>query len=221
MVTAKQASPLGGKLLIVIGIVIVLALALFFYRSQSAQNPSRAPSQDLLIREDSPTVGSQSAQVILVEFVDYQCPACAYMHPAVKQLLSDNQGKLRLVVRYWPLENQHKNAKTAAEAAEAASEQGKFWEMHDLLLSRQKDWEESETAIDIFVRYAQELNLNVERFRESIQNNKFEAKIKRDVEDAEALNISGIPQFFVNGNSVGYMENLDEFKSKVESYITK
>lgn len=209
---------------ILIGIValLVLVLGFFFFKSRPTQPPSGPKAESAaLAREDSNTVGPEDAQVVLVEFVDYQCPACAYVHPAVKQILSDNPGEIRVVVRNWPLA-QHKNARIAAQAAEAAAEQGKFWQMHDALLIRQKEWSESDRALDMFVGYAEEIGIDdLSTFKQAVQSSKFEEKIKRDEADAKQLALPGIPYFFVNNDGVAYTQDLEEFKSKIESYLAE
>ena len=136
--------------------------------------------------------GPAHAPVTVIEFGDFECPYCGQAEPVVRELLTD--GSLRYVWRHLPLPDVHPRAQLAAEAAEAAAAQGAFWEMHDLLLAHQDEL----TPPDL-VRYAGELGLDVDRFRESLQRHVHEARVAQDVESADVSGVSGTPTFFVNG----------------------
>ena len=137
--------------------------------------------------------GPVDAPVTLVEYGDFQCPYCGQAEPVVRELLA-GFGDLRYVWRHLPLNDVHANAQNAAEASEAAAHQGKFWEMYDTLLAHQ-----DELGIRDLVRYAEELGLDVDRFREYMRRRKGSARIAEDVESADMSNVSGTPTFFING----------------------
>ncbi|MBI4215316.1 MAG: thioredoxin domain-containing protein, partial [Parcubacteria group bacterium] len=119
--------------------------------------------------------GVESAETILVEYSDFQCPACAYYHPIVQQLAEKYKEKLQFVYRHFPLKNIHKNAAPAAWAAEAAGKQGQFWEMQDKLFANQDEWANQKNPKDIFEQYAQSLGLDMEKFKSD-----FDSKEVRD-----------------------------------------
>jgi protein-disulfide isomerase len=137
--------------------------------------------------------GPGGAPVTLVEYGDFQCPYCGQAEPIIRELLSDF-GDLRYVWRHLPLSDVHSQAQIASEASEAAAAQGKFWEMYDKLLANQ-----DALMVRDLVRYAQELGLNVDLFREHLRKRKGAGRIAEDVESADMSNVSGTPSFFING----------------------
>ncbi|MCW2953905.1 MAG: Na+/H+ antiporter NhaA, partial [Conexibacter sp.] len=138
--------------------------------------------------------GHADAPVTLVEYGDFECPYCGQAEPVVRELLAENDDDLRYVFRHLPLSDVHQRAQTAAEAAEAAGAQGRFWEMHDTLLAHQ-----DELAPRDLRRYAEELGLDLERFTEDLRRRRFAARVAGDVASADASGVSGTPTFFVNG----------------------
>jgi Na+/H+ antiporter NhaA len=136
--------------------------------------------------------GPQETLVTLVEYGDFECPYCGQAEPVVRELLAD-YGDLRYVWRHLPLNDVHPYAQLAAEAAEAAAEQGTFWEMHDLLLARQ-----DALQLSHLVGYAEELGLDVERFMDDLQRHAGAARIAQDVDSADLSGVSGTPTFFIN-----------------------
>src|SRR3989338_6117231 len=108
--------------------------------------------------------GNRDAKVVLIEYSDFQCPACAFYHPLLKKFSDEFGDKLAIAYRYFPLPS-HQNAKSAAYAAEAAGRQEKFWEMHDLIFDNQKDWKDKQSTDEVFINYAQTLNLNLDQFK--------------------------------------------------------
>jgi protein-disulfide isomerase len=137
--------------------------------------------------------GPEQAPVTLVEYGDFQCPYCGQAERVIRELLAD-YGDLRYAWRHLPLQDVHPYAQLAAEAAEAAHAQGRFWDMYDRLLSNQDRLK----ARDL-LRHAEELNLDVERFREHLRKRKGAARIAEDVESADLSGVSGTPTFFING----------------------
>jgi Na+/H+ antiporter NhaA len=137
--------------------------------------------------------GPARALVTLVEYGDFECPYCGQAEPVVRELLAD-YGDLRYVWRHLPLTDVHPHALVAAEASEAAALQGKFWELHDLLLTHQG----ALTALDLS-RYAGDLGLDTERFRRDMNDHAGRAKIAADVDSADRSGVSGTPTFFING----------------------
>ena len=167
-----------------------------------AQRPGAAPSRQRpppdatvyrLPVEDSPARGSADALVTLVEFSDYQCPYCRQGHATVSQVEKKYAGKIRLVMKQFPLVSLHPQAMPAAKAAVAAGLQGRYWEMHDrLFASPQLD-------PDTLERYAKEIGLDVDRWKRDQADPKVAAIIQRDMDLATNVNVSGTPAFFVNG----------------------
>ncbi len=138
--------------------------------------------------------GSDDAAVTLVEYSDFECPNCGQAEPVVRELLNEFGHDLRYVFRHLPLADVHPRAQLAAEAAEAADDQGAFWEMHDLLFERQDALQPKD-----LVAYAEQLGLDVDRFTEHLRRHEHAGRIASDVDDADLSGVSGTPTFFVNG----------------------
>lgn len=166
----------------------------------SSSSASSGQQQGILVREDSPVWGTADAPVTIVEFLDPECEACRAAYPGIKRLLGEYEGKVRLVVHYFPL---HRNSILAAQATEAAGEQGKYWEMQELLFNTQPEWGEKDTAqTERFIEYARGLGLDVDQFTAVVQSGKYAAKVERDRLDGAALAVRGTPTVFVNGRPV-------------------
>jgi len=137
--------------------------------------------------------GPEDAPVTLVEYGDFQCPYCGRAEPVVRELLTEI-GDLRYVWRHLPLTDVHPDAQLAAEAAEAAGAQGRFWEMHDLLL-----WHQDALRPPDLASYAAELGLDVERFSDDLRRHAWTGRVAEDVDSADLSAVSGTPTFFING----------------------
>ncbi|WP_133979050.1 Na+/H+ antiporter NhaA [Kribbella voronezhensis] len=136
--------------------------------------------------------GPASASVTLVEYGDFECPYCGLAEPVVRDLLHDDD--LRYVWRHLPLTDVHPRAQIAAEASEAAAAQGRFWEMHDLLLANQEDLLPKD-----LMAYAEQLGLDSRRFHDDVKRHVAAARVAQDVESADLSGVSGTPTFFING----------------------
>lgn len=155
----------------------------------------------------------KEAKIILIEYSDFQCPACRSYYQIVKKL-SQEFPDLSVVYRHFPLP-QHANARTSAQAAEAAGQQGKFWEMHDMLFDNQQNWAESKTSREIFLGYALALGLDIEKFKTDYDSSATKIKIEKDYQSG-AKDINGTPTFFINNKKIQNPRNYDEFRSTIE-----
>ncbi len=195
-----------AKILAAIGaftLVIFIGIAFIFNRQSNptAADPTR------LERPDSYSIAPAGAVVSLVEFADYQCPACAATNPFLKELLTKYEGKVRFTFKHFPLA-QHKNGRHASEAVEAAGAQGKFWEMGNMLYEKQREWESADDPSPFFAKYATVLGLNAEALVSSVKAEQYAIKIKQDVSDGLALGVNSTPTFYLDGLKVPF-NNLD------------
>lgn len=223
---------------LVIGILVTIILiaggVFFFSRGAGSSNTPTQPaviSQDILVSPDSAKTSgfvngtylpaTESAKLTLVEFGDYQCPACRVYQPLVKQLMVDFAGKINFVFRNYPLA-QHSNANISSQAAEAAGLQSKFWEMHNKIYEDQASWSDSKDAKNIFIRYAKELGLDVDKFANDMESSEIKDRIKEDMTDGNLTKLNATPTYFLNGVK---MENVpptyNELKSLIESELAK
>lgn len=161
---------------------------------------------------DQPSLGNADAPVTIVTFTDYQCPSCAAMHPSLERLVKEYGTKVRLVARDFPL-GQHAEAFKAAEAAEAARDQGRYWEYVQILLRNQ-----SALSVEKLKGYASELALDRTKFDTALDSGKFAESVQRDIEDGMKLGINGTPTVFINGRRVT-AQGYDELKASVDAAL--
>lgn len=140
-----------------------------------------------------------SGDIKIVEFSDFQCPACLSVQEPLKVILKKYEGKVEFVYRYFPLTSIHKNALMSAQAAEAAGLQGKFWEMHDKLFTTQATWGGVSDPREVFVGYANELGLDKEKFVGDLESQVVREAVNVDLLAATRYQINGTPTFYVNG----------------------
>jgi protein-disulfide isomerase len=169
--------------------------------AQAAAAPAVAPAAPLppgalAVRADDPARGSPKAPVTLVVFSDFQCPFCARVGPTLDEVERQYRDKVRIVWKHQPL-SFHQNALPAAEAAEAAREQGKFWQMHDRLFAAQR-----ELSPSTYERIAREIGLDLRRFEAATRSGKHRSRIQEDQQLAARVGASGTPTMFVNGEKV-------------------
>lgn len=192
----KNTQVKSRRVIFTIGFILVLIGGVSIHNYVQKQKETYAIAHNL-VRPDSPSLGPADAKVTLVQVLDPECESCRRAAPIVKQILKDYQGKVRLVVRYYP---HHFNSEIAIKAIEAAGEQAKYWEMHDLLFDNQPVWGAKKTSQEeLIFKYAQEIGLDMQKFRDAVNHPKFIEKIERNRSDSRALGIRRTPTFFVNG----------------------
>jgi protein-disulfide isomerase len=154
-----------------------------------------SPQLTIPVSGQDHSMGPENAAVTLVEYGDFQCPHCKAARLVVEQLLAEMKGEVRFVFRHFPLARMHKLATRAAEAAEAAGAQGKFWEMHGILYDRQPAFEEAELA-----GYAESLGLDMSAYGKAMSGQVFLARIQADFRGGVRSGVNGTPTFFINGS---------------------
>ncbi len=204
-------------IIIIVVLLIVLgggALLMRTPQSEPAQPSlsSAPPTQQRAMPRDEQPVhfkGRLDAPVQLDEFGDYQCPPCGLFHPIAQRVLAQYGDRLRFSFRNLPLPKIHKFAAEAARAAEAAGQQGKFWEMHDLLYEKQQEWSKGEAARPFFLKYAQEIGLDVNRFTQDIDGAVAGMRVAQDDYLAQTRGVTGTPTVFLNGREVPFEQLMD------------
>jgi protein-disulfide isomerase len=163
--------------------------------------------------DDRPSRGKSDAPITIVEFTDYQCPSCGALHPIVEQLVGEYGEKLRLVIRDFPLDR-HENAFKAAEASEAAREQGKYWEYIDILFKNQ-----NALGVDKLKEYAGQIGLDRAKFDTGLDSGKYAELVKRDLNDGSRLGIDSTPTVFINGRKFTGEKTHDNLKATIDSLL--
>lgn len=209
------------KIMIAVFIVIFGGLGfLIFKNNQAVTTPI---TKDRLIAPTSHSRGDTNAKVNIVEFGDFQCPACAVAAPIIDKLLEEykDNPQVNFVYRNFPLTSIHRYALISAEAVEAAGAQGKYWEMLKIVYEKQNEWAESSDPISLFVGYATDLKLDVNRFKNEIQSNKYGDVISADLQAGLALGINSTPTFFLNGLQMNGIQSFDDFKARIDLALTQ
>jgi protein-disulfide isomerase len=221
---------------VIIGGVLVAALvaALFLLRSpdagstgntsgsnstntRSASNAPAGPRRPEQPGAPNPHFrGGATAAVTLEEFGDFQCPPCGRLHGSLKKIEGEYGDRLKVIFRNYPLQNMHKNAFSAARAAEAAGLQGKFFQMHDLLFEHQTEWENSPEPRPIYASYASRIGLNVDKFKADMERQEVADRIQADFYRGTSLGVSGTPTVFLNGRVLPAETTLNEQKLRAE-----
>lgn len=201
---------------VIVAVCVVLLGTFVWFAPKEQTGPA---DQALLVKTDSHMTGVITAKVTLVEFADFQCPACATVAPYLKGIVDSykNNPDFNYVYRNFPL-SQHANAVISAEAAESAGVQGKFWEMAALLYEKQTEWSEVKLPTDLFVSYAQTLGLDTVKFKADIDSHRFQVFIKADLADAQSLALSHTPFLFLNGLEV---KDLNTLKAQIDVELAK
>ncbi|HTK03264.1 MAG TPA: thioredoxin domain-containing protein [Alphaproteobacteria bacterium] len=202
---------------------LVLLVGGMFAMTRNNDKPSSSEkvSNEILIPRSSYQT-SPNATVTLVEFGDYQCPACGDYYPLVKKLTEEFGDKLNFVFRNFPL-TQHKNANISALATEAAGLQGKFWEMHDKIYETQDKWSNltPSDAKNMFEGFAKDLKLDTEEFRNNIMSLTLKTKIENDVNDGRLAKITSTPTFFLNGEKLNNPGSFEDFETLIKAALVK
>jgi protein-disulfide isomerase len=164
---------------------------------------------------EAPSFGPKDAKVTIVEWSDFQCPFCSRAVPTLKQVKEQYGNDVRVLFRHQPL-SFHPNAQVAAEASMAAHEQGKFWEMHDKMFENQRALDRA--SLD---KYAEELGLDVAKFKAALDSKKYEAYVKKDAQEGSAVGANGTPTFFVNGRELVGAQPFPAFKAAIDEELKR
>lgn len=189
-----------------------------------AEEPITVEKEELpnVEADDDPFLGPEDAKVVIIEFSDYECPFCKQLfEDMLPQFKKDfiETGKVKYVFRDFPL-GIHKNAENGALAANCAGQQGKYWEMHDLLFEQQEIWTQANDVKKQLTEFAQELRLNQTRFTSCLESEEQKAEIQKDRSDGIGYGVKGTPSLFINGELLRRMpREYEDFKSLIEEQL--
>jgi len=214
-----------NRFYLLLGAVAVFGGGALLYASRSKpvagltwEGPAPVPAADGF---NGYTMGSDSAPVEVVEYLDFECPACAQFAvvqmPTIREQLVAT-GKVRWRARDYPL-SIHKYSRFAAHAAQCAGEQGKFWEMHDQLFSNHSWAQTGRDPSGLFRRLAEAAGLDLGKYDECMQSGRYAGRIQASLEEGERVHVNGTPTFYINGRMVPNVPNSDGFKELVQQAI--
>ncbi len=213
----------GGNsraLIWIIGVVVVVGiLGGLIYLAATARPKAEAGVLADPVTAGEWIKGSQTASTTLVEYSDFQCPACGFYYPLVKRLGEDFPNDLRIAYRHFPLRTTHPNAEAAALVAEAAGAQGKFWEMHNLLFDNQKVWSEQLDPSASFLTYATMLKLDLDEFKTDMGSQAVKDKVENDFQSGVRSGVNSTPSFFLNGRRITNPQSYDQFRELISQTL--
>ena len=201
-----------GTLLLIVGVAIM------FSKTSAPINQSGEVMADqaVLLNGATKIKGPEDAPITIVEFSDFQCPACRAVQPTLAQISQEFPDKVKIVYRHFPLDSIHPNARLAAQATEAALAQGKFWEFHDKLFLAQGEWDKignKDELLAKFAAYAEELKIDKQQFLEKIESQEIATIVQSDTEMGNSIPVQATPTFFVNGKMTAAPQLLDTVQS--------
>jgi len=210
---------------VIVVIIILLLIYKFFFFSPInnigiIKGVNNISTENIKVSADDDAVlGNENATVTIIEFSDYECPFCGrYFKQTYPQIVKEyvNTGKVKIVFRDFPLEF-HQNAQKAAEASEVAHELGgndAFWKMHDKIFENQQAISEQN-----LVKYAKEIGLDENKFKEILISGKYKNEIQKDIEDGQKAGVQGTPTFFINGRILIGAQSFSEFKKIIDEEL--
>ncbi len=216
---ANMKFGLFGRILTILAVIVAIIAGMAWVGSMQ----DRANTPQMLkapISESDWFEGGKDALVTLVEYSDFQCPTCAFYFSMTRSLLETYGTSLKVVYRHYPITQLHANAQLAAQAAEAAGMQGKFFVMHDLLFGNQQSWEGEADPTNTFIGYATSMGLNIEQFTTDLTSKTVMNAIADDVKSGNASGVGGTPTFFLNGEQiVQNPRTVEAFKALIDAAL--
>ncbi|OGH23322.1 MAG: hypothetical protein A2958_00135 [Candidatus Levybacteria bacterium RIFCSPLOWO2_01_FULL_38_13] len=219
---SQKRNEMLKKIAIWAGAALLLILSVWGLIALSSSSPDQQNSSTRIpqVSKEDIKIGSESARITLVEYSDFQCPACAAYHPMVNQLISEFEGRMLFVYRFFPIQS-HQNAMISAQSSLAAHKQGKFFEMYNLLFDNQNSWVNSSNAEKIFVEYAGKLNLDIDKFKSDLKKDETKNLINNQYSQAIAIGVNSTPTFFLNGVKIQNPRTYDDFKNLIQNELNK
>jgi protein-disulfide isomerase len=205
---------------IILTVVIVALVGLFIATKPKTDSSAEFKGDAKQILADDHVRNARDKKVVLIEYADFQCPTCEAFYPLLKELETSYRDHVSFVFRHFPIRTAHNNAQAAALAAEAAGKQGKFFEMHDRLFETQQTWRQAASSQQpLFESYAEELGLDMTKFKQDYAAPETATRINRDVSSGSQFNVAGTPTFVLNGKKIANPQSLDAFKKVLDDAI--
>jgi protein-disulfide isomerase len=199
----------------IIAIIIVVFGGILFFQGDKANAPSKSNAQPT-----QHVQGEGKSKVTLVEYGDYQCPYCGAFHPIVKEVVEKYKDQITFQFRNLPLIQIHTHAMAAARAAEAASMQGKFWEMHNMIYEGQNTWSTADNPSTIFEGYAKQIGLKIDQFKKDSSGSATNDTINADVREFNKLKLEmSTPTFILDGKKVTPTYTVEAFSKLIDDAI--
>ncbi len=201
-----------------VGSIFATILILWGVFTLFTQPATQSKPADLKVTSKDHIRGDMKAPVTIIEYSDFQCPACSAYEPMVRDILKANPKTVRIVYRHFPLD-QHVHAREASYAAEAGGAQGKFFEFHDMLFDTQKSWESEKDVAKTFRSYAQKLKLDMKKYDADRVSKATKERVESDHASALTYGVDSTPTFFINGVKIDNPRNKAEFQKAIDDAL--
>jgi protein-disulfide isomerase len=201
-----------------IGVIVIILIALMVW-GVSGSSTINPPFEAGVVHPFDNVTGNASSSVVVIEYSDFECPACRTYYPVIRQITTEFGSQIAFVYRDFPLIEIHPNAQLSSQAAQAAAKQGKFWQMHDLLFEKQNEWANVADPESLFESYAALTGINVNQFKTDITSKEVINFVNAQRASAIKLKLQGTPTFFVNGKQIQNPASVDAFRSIIKDAI--
>ena len=210
---------MNKKFWIVFIVIVVAVFGLAISSSKKDSSSNRKIEDPAVLQADDHIRGKSDSKVYVINYGDFECPACNAWEPELQKITQEYGDRVAFVYRHFPLTDKHINAFAAARASEAAAKQGKFWEMHDKLYSTWNEWKgDNKSAQSKFEAYAEQLGLDMNKFKEDYLSEEVADRINSDASSASKVGAEGTPTFLLNGQIVE-LSSVSEGKTKLRELL--
>lgn len=207
-----------GRFGVILTVIVIAFGAIFFFAKDKASAPNTSGNSS--VQPTSHITGNTDSKVTFVEYADFQCPACATYYPIISQVIEKYKDRVAFQFVNFPLYQTHQNAMASHRVAEAASIQGKFWEMYELLYLNQSQWDRSNTPTTIFEQYATQLGLDIEKFKQDSASSNVNDIIWADINKATSKGVTATPTFFINDSRItSTPRSLEDFSVLIDEAL--
>ncbi len=192
----------------------------FLIIALNSQEDSETGTDTSILTDSEWEKGNLESEIVLVEYSDFQCPACSARQPMINDIVGEFDSHIKFVFKQFPLRSIHPNAQLAAQASESAGLQGKFWEMHDKLFETQSEWSVLQGILvaETFTEYALELGLDTEQFEKDMNSRDVKDAVNSDFDNGRDANVGGTPTFFLNGEPFN-LRNYEQAREEIREVI--
>lgn len=206
------------KTFIWIGGIVIVLVALMFWGVKSTTD-IKPPFELGTIHPLDNVEGNAKSKVVIIEYSDFECPACRTYYFVMKELVVEFGDRVAFVYRHFPLTGLHANAEFAARAAQATGKQGKFWQMHDLLFEKQDEWAKVANVMPMFESYAKLLGISVDQFKTDFNSKEVKDFVKVQRTYAIKIGLQGTPSFFINGKQFQNPTSVEAFRAIIKDAL--
>ena len=204
----------------VVAIIIAVVVGAVVLTGGDSSKKEEVKKIDIAAVTDKDHVkGAKNPKITIVEYGDFQCPFCGVVHPTVEQVLPEYKDDVRFVFRHFPITNIHPNTLVMHRAAEAAGNQGKFFELYDMIYENQREWSESKGPVGLVTGYAKKLGLDMDKFTKDLNSSEVADRVRDVKNEGAKAGVESTPAFFIDGKPVDAPQSADQFRETINKAL--